>query len=358
MRLSSAILPENFDIERVIHSIKTAFACLIGFILTRLIDLPMSQWLIISIVVVMCAQINVGSVINKSYMRFLGTLSGSLLAAITLGIFQNNEIANAAAVTFSALLFSYIATSETSYSDSGTLGAVTVITILLGQHPTITTAAHRFLEISIGILIAALVSQFILPIRARDHLVRAQAKTLNQFREFYIDCLVTESSEEVTAKYMELDEAIAKSLSAQRSLAKQARREPLGTSFDPQHFGRILRCEKEIFRSIVCMRYAYDMLPRGRMVLSHLPAIKHFHQLITETFEKIATAIEQKNFTSASSTIPSLQPVKEAIIAVSKTLSSDDLIYLNGFLFCAELLIVHLTELVILLEKVKTAPSN
>ena len=338
----------TLDTERVIHSIKTALACLIGLLLAKVVNFAVDQWLIITIVVVMCAQVNVGSVINKSKMRFLGTLGGSLIAALTIALFGTNPIIVACVIAISSILFSYIATSETSYSESGTLGAVTVIIILLGQNPSLYTATHRFLEISAGILIAALVSQFILPIRARDHLRAMQAKAIAQLREYYNIALFDHLDK---AAIQELDEDIVKSLSAQRTLAKQASREPFGVLFDPENFNKLLRCEKEIFRSIVCMHYATEMLPGGKALLTHIPAIQKFHGLVSEAFQLIEENIRHKRSLKAQITIPSLQPLKDAINLQRPEISIDDLVYVDGLLFCAEILVVQLTELVILIGK-------
>jgi uncharacterized membrane protein YgaE (UPF0421/DUF939 family) len=350
-KYSGMLLFKNIEFERIIHSIKTAFACLIGMIILKVVGMPFDQWLMITIVVVMCAQINVGSVITKSYMRFLGTLTGSLLAALTIIFFGTESAPTAIVIALSAMLFSFIATSDKNYSDSGSLGAVTVIVILIGQHPTIITATHRCMEISVGILIAALVSQFFLPIRARDHLRRTQALTLEQLRGYYVSTLMTEPTESAVKSYRELDEAIVKLLSSQRSLAKESKREPFGTAFDSKQFNQILRCEKEVFRSIVCMHYAYDMLPGGRQILANQPAVQAFHKSMCLALENIAYCTQQMDFTHTRVTIPSLQPLKDSLQHINETIEGDDTVYINGFLFCAEILIVHLTELVILLSR-------
>jgi uncharacterized membrane protein YccC len=344
---------QNIEFERIIHSIKTALACLAGllFVQYRVMD----QWLVITIAVVMCAQVNVGSVLIKSYMRFLGTLSGSILAAITITLFGTEVLPTVFTVAVSAMIFSYIATSTKNYNDAGTLGAVTVIVILLGKNPTITTALMRFIEISVGILIAALVSQFVLPIRARDHMQKTQAETLERIRDFYYHSLMVEQTDEVVASYQEIDENIVKSLSAQRSLSKEARREPFGVAFDADRFTQILRCEKEVFRSIVCMQYAYKMMPAARDLIALLPAIQAFHSSMCAAFEKISTCIKRGDFRHTVVTIPSLQPVKLALMHLSRDYGRDDFVYVDGFLFCAEILIIHLTELVILLEHSKNA---
>ncbi len=342
---------QAIDFERVIHSIKTALACLAGLLFINYG--VMDSWLIITIAVVMCAQVNVGSVLIKSYMRFLGTLGGSILAAVTITLFGTEVVPTAFTVASGAMIFSYIATSEKSYSDSGTLGAVTVIVILLGKHPTITTALMRFLEISVGILIAALVSQFVLPIRARDHMRKTQADTIEGIRDFYYETLMIEQTDAVVARYQEIDENIVKSLSAQRSLSKEAHREPFGVAFDRDKFTQVLRCEKEVFRSIVCMHYAYEMMPAGKDLIAMLPPVQDFHLGMCDAFEKISICIRRSDFRHTPVTIPSLQPIKLALMHMSREFSSDDLVYVDGLLFCAEILIIHLTELVILLEQSK-----
>ena len=351
----SRLMPEEnkqpasvIDTERVIHSIKTALACLIGLLLAKLVQFAVDQWLIITIAVVMCAQANVGSMLTKSKMRFLGTLSGSLIAGFTIALLGTSTIVIACVIAISSIIFSYIATSEKSYNESGTLGAVTVIIILLGQNPSLYTAAHRFLEISAGILIAALVSQFILPIRARDHLRQTQAKTIAQLREYYTLSLLTNHEE---GAIQELDEDIVKSLSSQRNLAKQASREPFGIIFDPDIFNRLLRSEKEIFRGIVCMHYACKMLSDGKNIFTHLPAIQQFHALVLTSFDVISQNIERKKNDKLPITIPSPQPIKDAINTIRASTQTDDLVYMDGFLFCAEILVMQLTELVILIGR-------
>ncbi|MES2216870.1 MAG: FUSC family protein [Pseudomonadota bacterium] len=338
----------TLDYERTIHSVKTALAVLLGLIVASLLPFHADQWLIITILVVMCAQINVGSMLTKSSMRFVGTSTGSIIAALTLFTFGVNPAIIGAVIASAAILFSYIATGENRYSDAGTLGAVTITVILLGQNPTIVTAWQRFVEISLGIVVAALVSQFVLPIRARDHLHRMQAITIEQLKKYYEFIFIKRNTE--TDLY-ELDETIVKSLSAQRSLAKQSAREPFGEAFNSTHFNKLLHCEKEIFRSISCMHYAGDMLPKEKNVLLEMPVIKHFHQTICDTFDKISHGIIDKNLSKVTVLVPSVQPIKDVLHDLRVTLDEDDVVYLDGLVFCAEILVVQLTEMVLLFAK-------
>lgn len=343
---------EPQETERFIHSLKTALACLMGFTVAKFTHFRTEQWLIITTLVVMCAQINVGSVIQKSYMRFLGTLAGSALAILTLQLFGANNLASIIVVTLSAVFFSYIATSDKSYSDSGTLGAVTVCIILIGQNPTVKSGVERCIEISIGILIAALVSQFIFPIHARRHLRDNQAKTIRQLRSLYLRIFSSHITEKTTEELQILDENISKSLIVQRKLANEAKREHFKRKFNANFFTQCLRCEKEIMRSIIFMNYAYQASPETRKVISDLDLFKEFHKQVTHALEKIAVSIETRKNQTIS--LPEITPLKNALHNEIELADEELEIQLCAFLFCAETLVNRLDRVVVLLKSVNS----
>ncbi len=169
--------------NRLIHSLKTAIAFLIGLLIVWVFHLPAhGQWLLISLLVVMCAQSRVGAVMQKSYMRFLGTLIGACIAVLTLYLAYPSVVWTTLILCLTTALFSYIADSPGYLSDAGPLGAVTVVIILIGQNPSYTTALDRFLEISLGILIALLVSRFIWPLHSRTQLRYIMKNTLQDLK--------------------------------------------------------------------------------------------------------------------------------------------------------------------------------
>lgn len=331
-----------FNIERVTHGIKTALACLIGFVITKSVHFNVDQWLIITIIVVMCAQISVGSVVQKSYMRFLGTLTGSIIAIGTLTYFGKNEIAFAIVISLSAMLFSYLATGPQGYNEVGTLGAATVVIILIGNNPTLFTAAERFIEISLGLLIAALVSQFVLPIHARRHLRETQAATIRQLREFYSTTL-----EEDVDHYQILDEGISQSLIKQRKLSVDAGREPLGKAFNLNYFQQMLRSEKEILRSIAAMHHAF-IASAGIKKLYSEKSVQDFHDAVCTALENIAVCIENKKI---AITLPDIQFLKDFIY--SQEIPPEKMIVLSAYLFSAEMLVIQLDNLAALVSEVE-----
>lgn len=336
-----------FDNDRLTHSIKTGLACLIGFILTKTVRFPVDQWLIITILVVMCAQLNVGSMIQKSYMRFLGTLSGSLVAALTLITLGANEVVIGTVVTCAAIFFSYLSTSQNNISESGTLGAVTTTIILIGQHPTWMTAFGRFIEISVGILIAALVSQFIMPIHARGILRRRQAQILRQLRAYYLATLLTDQSNQQNANYHEIDETIIKSLIAQRKLASEAIREPFAKkSYIVTQFSNLLWCEREMQRSITFMHHTYKSSPESKKIFSNMTMLSEFHDKVCQALEKMAAHVGKKSTLPLEVEIPSVQPIKDAMYAAKNDMTAYDVTCSNTFLFCAEILVARMNDLV------------
>ena len=134
----------KFDNNRLIHSLKTAIAFLIGVVIVRVFHFsPNGQWVLISIVVLMCAQSRVGAVLQKSYMRFLGTILGASIAAFALLVAYPNVVWTTLILCCTAGLFGYLADSPKPISEAATLGAVTTIIILTGQNPSYLAVRRR-----------------------------------------------------------------------------------------------------------------------------------------------------------------------------------------------------------------------
>jgi len=349
------LLFSKFDHDRFIHSIKTALAVLIGFGITRLIHFHVDQWLVITILVVMCAQMNVGSILQKSYMRFLGSLAGSLIAVFALTFLGSNFIATIIVISLATLFFSYIATSQKPYNDAGTLGVVTVAIILIGPNPSLTTAAERFLEISIGILIAALVSQFILPIHARSHLRVNQSRTIRLLRDYYQLTLCTDFQTDITKQNQNLDEEIVKFLITQRKLATDASRELLSKTYNTKLFKQSLWCEKEILRSMIFMHHAYLASDRVKELLNALSTLKSFNQQVLESLEEIAKKLSTRIDKDISP--PNILLLKESIHSMIKILTPDEITYVEAFLFSAEILCARI-ETLISLQAISPLPAT
>jgi len=333
----------GMNIERLIHSFKTALACLVGFALTKALHryLLFDQWLLVTILVVMCAQISVGSIIFKSTVRLLGTLLGTLLATLTLLSVGDNTLCYALVIAFAGFIFSYFATGEKNYSDAGTLGAVTTTIILINPQPTPTLAAERFFEITLGILLATLISQFILPIHARTHLRRSQARALKLLAQFYRKSLALQSTKK--GELAEIDEQLIRSLATQRKLAQEAKRELLGSRFEPERFRNIMEGEKRILRSIDFLQRLYSD-PEVHAFLETQVEWRQFNRALADNFDQLALRVVKPTLTSAELELPSLKALKNKLMPAAQ-LPGETLSKIQALLFCLEQVLALVKDL-------------
>jgi uncharacterized membrane protein YccC len=339
------LLHNIIDIERLIHSIKTVIAILIGLLLGKVVGMHAAQWIIISIIVVMCTQIYVGSVVQKAYLRFLGTSIGCLFAAITIVFAGDSPLAVGIAISLSAFIFSYLVTKQEDLNPAGTLGAVTTAIIMLGPTPTLWVALQRFLEISAGILIATLVSQFVLPIHARTHLRRAQATTLAKLRDYFCAMMAAETSADQPTDFQTLDENIAKLLLKQRQLAKDSKREPLGLAFKHKNFIFTLYCEREILRAITMMETALATLRKLNAQFIPQPALTSFNEQVVTTINCLIDLIYSNSTAKKCTADLNINDIKVLLQQNRTAYSEEALVYLDGFLFSAEVMVDALKKL-------------
>jgi hypothetical protein len=177
---------------RLLHGFKTAIACLIGLALEKYFKWPMGQWVPITIIVVMSAQLHFGAALKKAYMRFLGTIAGLTTTVVTLLLFGNNMTVVFIVVFCSCLIFTYIAGSHGDINYAGTLGGVTVVLTLTGADANVNMAIMRGSYIVLGIVIAILVSRFVFPLHAREKLRYSVAATLRNLRQLYFKAIQVE----------------------------------------------------------------------------------------------------------------------------------------------------------------------
>lgn len=328
------------DGERLIHSAKAAIACMLGILLVHVVGITADQWVVITIIVVMCAQIYVGSVRQKAYLRFLGTFVGCLFATITLAGFGVTSYSILISIGLSVFIFSYIATGKSNLTYACTLGAVTTTIIMLAQQPTYMLAVQRLLEISAGIFIAAIVSQFILPIHASAHLRRAQAKTLEQLRDYYQISMLSTQSNDQLPDYQELDESIVKTLLKQRELAKESVIEPLSSGFNVEHFMQSLYCERDMLRAVTFMHHAFSHFKNSEIDLD-----SPFHLAIIQALNNMINVFSSRKYLEITIHLPTVNDLKMELQKKIVEPTKIQLFYIDGLLFSSEILLTSLEKL-------------
>ncbi|BCD91282.1 hypothetical protein fh0823_14210 [Francisella halioticida] len=111
-------------------SIAVMLGCSVGCVLGNILDIQrMYLWIVITILVVMSTQPNLGGALDKAVMRFLGTLIGATVAIVIVTSVDNNTTQVLLMLPFIFLAVYFAGASRYSYA--GTLAGITLIIIIL-----------------------------------------------------------------------------------------------------------------------------------------------------------------------------------------------------------------------------------
>jgi uncharacterized membrane protein YccC len=132
------------------HSARTAIAAGASLVCGRLLRLPEAYWAPITTIVVM--QSTLGASLDVSKKRFLGTALGAAAGGLLATYFAPRVVTFAAAIFALGLICAVLRQDQTAYR----FGGITLaIVMLVGRtSPPFVIAAHRFAEVSLGILVA------------------------------------------------------------------------------------------------------------------------------------------------------------------------------------------------------------
>ncbi|MEY2492270.1 MAG: hypothetical protein QOH24_1221 [Verrucomicrobiota bacterium] len=132
------------------HAIRTAVAATASVIIARLLQMPEAYWAAIATLVVM--QSTLGATLTLSIERIVATAVGASAGALEANYFGANIVAFAVAIILIGLLSIAFRLEKTAYR----YASITLAIIVLIPRTTApwTIALHRFLEVSIGIIVA------------------------------------------------------------------------------------------------------------------------------------------------------------------------------------------------------------
>jgi uncharacterized membrane protein YccC len=134
-------------------SARTAIAATASFLIARLSGLPEAYWAAIMTLVIM--QSTLGATLQISLERFIGTLLGAIAGGLLAGAFPQVWWIFALGVFVLGILC-FSLRLQNSYRFAG----ITLAIVLLIPHvsPPWIVALHRFIEVSIGIVVGLAVT--------------------------------------------------------------------------------------------------------------------------------------------------------------------------------------------------------
>jgi uncharacterized membrane protein YccC len=235
--------------ENARQAIKTAIAGVIAMYATQLFHLPQGYWAAISALIVM--QSNVGATLSASRTRLAGTAVGAVVGGAITALLGDNMLDFGLAVTVAFFLCFVL-----RLQDSQRLATVTIaIIMLIPQSASVwTVALHRFTEVSLGILIALVVSLTLWPNHARRSLREGLAGAVLQLGALYQAVM---SADRGTADSLEaLNAQVSDAFRTNAALLENALQEAFGSMRERESLALLAAQMERIRRAVEAVEIA------------------------------------------------------------------------------------------------------
>lgn len=141
---------EKQNLPTITHAIRTALAATISIVIARLLRMPEAYWAAIATLVVM--QSTLGATVTLSIERIVATAVGASVGAAEATYFGANLIAFAAGIFGLGLLSAAFRLQKSAYRYASI--TLTIIVLIPRAAAPWNIALHRFIEVSVGLLVA------------------------------------------------------------------------------------------------------------------------------------------------------------------------------------------------------------
>ena len=138
------------NLPSIAHAFRTAVAATASVIIARLVQMPEAYWAAIATLVVM--QSTLGATLTLSIARIAATALGASVGALEANYFRVNLVAYAVATFLVGLLSFAFRLEKTAYRYASV--TLTIIVLIPRAGAPWSIALHRFLEVSVGIIVA------------------------------------------------------------------------------------------------------------------------------------------------------------------------------------------------------------
>jgi len=281
--------PLATDLSLAKQAIKTAVAGIASLYITSFLKLPEGYWAAISALIVM--QSSVGATVSASRTRLAGTAVGALVGGAFVAMLGTAIPWFAIGVALAFFLCSILQLAE-----SQRLATVTVAIIMLSGRATSpwVLALHRFTEVSIGIVIALVVSLVLWPSRARSSLRHGLEKTLTELEGYFRDVSRSYRSG-LPQSSGERKNAVDLSVRRNEDLLRHALSETFGLSRSPEFLALLLDRIEGIQQSVESLELAVQGGTADKYIESFYPQLDRVEEALAAAFEWLAFAVAERH---------------------------------------------------------------
>lgn len=138
--------------EAILSSTRTAVATVLSLLLARSLKMPEFYWAPISTIVILLSTINP---LTLAWQRFVGTALGAFLGALIAKSFHPNWMVYGAGIFLCGILSSILRLGA-AYRFAAI--ALTIVLLITHDRSPWVVATHRFIEVSLGIAVALLIT--------------------------------------------------------------------------------------------------------------------------------------------------------------------------------------------------------
>jgi uncharacterized membrane protein YccC len=138
------------NLPSVTHAFRTAIAATISVLIARFIQMPEAYWAAIATLVVM--QSTLGATLEISVERIVATAVGASSGALEANYFRTSLVAFAIAIFLLGLLSIAFRLEKTAYRYASI--TLAIIVLIPRSAAPWAIALHRFIEVSVGIIVA------------------------------------------------------------------------------------------------------------------------------------------------------------------------------------------------------------
>jgi uncharacterized membrane protein YccC len=273
----------------LIHAAKTALAAALCWWLALRFGLHDGYWGSISAIIVL--QSNVGSTVNASRDRLLGTLIGAILgfSFSLFGTVPWNYIL--------AVLVAIVVCGLLGLRNSARLAGVTITIIMLvhAEGPRWGLAMARVIQVVLGIVVALAVTTLVLPDRARLRLRDGLAQEFLVLGSFF-EAILEGFRGAPSANLATLREDVRTYMRKNNQLLEHARNEPSGGQGWLEGLGMLSQFGRSIFNALLALQFAVEGSREDRFALQLEPELGKLAVDIRTGFNHVAGCIHKWRF--------------------------------------------------------------
>jgi uncharacterized membrane protein YccC len=243
-------------------SLRVALAAVLSFVLSRLFDLPLALWVVLTAIIL--TQVSFGRSLKATIDYCVGTLGGAAYAGLIAALVPHStQLAFAAILATAVAPLAFLAAMNPSFSAAPFTAVMVILTPTIMQVSPIASASYRVLEVALGGMCALVVSFLVFPTRAHALAIEAAANILHLMAQLLPKLFAGFGEQLETSAIRPIQDSIGRMFGRLDTIAAEVKHERVSRLSPPPATEPLLR---------TLLRLRHDFVMIGRAAVMPLPA--------------------------------------------------------------------------------------